>query len=381
MSRGTGAPVLVLVSDGEARVPAAAPLLGLPPGVRLAEAALRAGFAGVYLAPGAAAAPAEALTVAAGDRVDAPALVACETAAFDPAALRRLARGGGGDGSVFDELGRPVAWWTARLARVPALLPVGPALAGVDAPEPAEVVRLVDADDRPRMEALVLRAVAAELPRAPASARSPWRRWLELPLLRWLAAGRRPLGQLEVLALLLAVLAGVAALGASRAGLVLAGGLLLAGAQLAALVPELARLLGPERAGAAGWLTPAIRPFGHAALAAALTYALVAEAGRSGAADVVLLVLGGAAVVLSLAQARAVLRGRTRVPFELPSAEGFAAQLGVAVPTWLQTPVRVEVLVFVLAWLGPGPPWGVLVGVGLARLWRWFIGQPDARVT
>jgi hypothetical protein len=101
---------------------------------------------------------------------------------------------------------------------------------------------------------------------------------------------------------------------------------------------------------------------------------------RTGVADLVLLVLGGAAVLLSLAQARAVLRGQAAAPFELPSAEGFAAQLEVPLPAWLRTPVRAEVLVFVLAWIGaPGLPWGVLVAVGLARLWRWFIGHPDAR--
>ena len=43
------------------------------------------------------------------------------------------------------------------------------------------------------------------------------------------------------------------------------------------------------------------------------------------AADVVLLVLGGSAALLSLAQARAVLRGQQPTPFELPSVERFAA--------------------------------------------------------
>ena len=78
-------------------------------------------------------------------------------------------------------------------------------------------------------------------------------------------------------------------------------------------------------------------------------------------------------------EARAGLRRPSAVPFELPSVEGLAAQLEVPLPAWLRTPVRAEILVFLLAWVGPGLPWGVLVTVGLARLWRWFIGHPDAR--
>lgn len=377
MSSGAGAPALVLMPDPDARAPPE--VLGASLGARLAEAALRSGFAAVHLAPGARTVV-DALAVATGDRVEAPALVAYETAAVDPAALQRLVAAADGEGSVYDELGRPVAWWTPRLLRVPAAVPATEALAGPGAPEPVQVARLVDAVDRPRVEALVLRSVAAELPRAPASLRSPWRRWLEVPLLRWLAGRRRALGRVEVAALLLAALSGVPALLETRAGLVVAAGLLLAGVQLAALVPELRRLLGPGRAGGSGWLTPAIQPFGHASLAAALTYGLVASPVRTGVADLVLLVLGGAAAVLSLAHARAVLRGRAAALTELPSLEGFAGQLAVVLPPWLQTPVRSELLVLVLAFVGaPGLPWGVLVAVGLARLWRWFIGQPDVR--
>lgn len=382
MSSGAGAPALVLMPDPEARVPPDERVFGVSLGARLADAALRSGFAAVYVAPGARDRDvADAQAVAAGDRVDVAALVAYETAAVDPAALRRLvAAQGDEEGCLCDELGRPVAWWTPRLLRVPAAVPETVLLTGESAPEPVEVARLVDPVDRPRVEALLLRVVAAELPRAPASPRSPWRRWFEVPLLRRLVRRPWPLGRLEVAALLMAALSGVPALFETRLGLVLAAGLLLAGVQLAALVPELLKLLGAERAGKAGWLTPAIQPFGHASLASALTYGLVASPVRTGVADLVLLVLGGAAVLLSLAHARAVLRGRAAALFELPSAEGFAAQLAVSLPSWLQTPVRSEILVFVLAFVGaPGLPWGVLVGVGLARLWRWFIGHSDAR--
>lgn len=382
MSSGAGAPVLVLMPDPEARVSPEARVFGVRLGARLADAALASGFAAVFVAPGARDRDVgDAQAVAAGDRVDAAALVAYETVAVDPAALRRLAAAADDhEGSLCDELGRLAAWWTPRLQRVPTAVPATVLLAGAGAPEPAELARWVDAVDRPRVEALLLRVVAAELPRAPASPRSPWRRWIEVPLLRWLVRRPRPLGRLEVAALMFAALSGVAVLFDGRLALVLAAGLLLAGVQLAALMPELMRLLGAERARSSGWLTPAIQPFGHASLVAALTYGLVASPVRTGVADLVLLVLGGAAALLSLAHARAVLRGRAAALFELPNAEGVAAQLAVSLPWWLQTPVRGEILVFVLAFVGaPGLPWGVLVSVGLARLWRWFIGHPDAR--
>ncbi len=373
-------PALVLVPDADARIDPGRPVLGVAPGLRLADAARRAGFAAVYVLPGTRASPPGACPGSAGDRLDTAALVVLESAAIEPAALQRLLHAQG-EGSLFDERGRPVAWWSARLLQMPAGLPVTEALASPDAPSSAEVARLIDAEDRPRMEALIVRATAAEgsTQSADTAPLSPWRRWLELPLLRWLCARRRPPGQIEVGALLLAALSGVAALLASGFGLVLAALLLLVGVQLAALLPELRRLLAAGGGARVGWLTPAIRPFGHASLAAALTYRLVAEVGRTGVADLVLLLVGGAAVLLSLAQARAVLRRPSAVPFELPNMEGLAAQLEVPLPAWMRTPVRAEILVFVLAWVGPGWPWGVLVAVGLARLWRWFIGHPDAR--
>lgn len=373
--------VLLLLPDPEARVDLAAPVLGVMPGLRLADSARQAGFAAVWVTPGTRACPPGSRPGSVGDRVDTAALVALESVMIEPVALQRLL-GAAGEGSLYDERGRPVAWWSAALGRVPAGLPVGEALAAPEAPAPAELARLVDADDRPRMEALIVRAVTTSAASFAESLTSgPWRRWLELPLMRWLCARAWPPGRVELVALVLAVAAGFAALLDSRPGLLLAAAVLLVGVQLAVLVPELRALLRPGAAGAAGWLTPAIRPFGHASLAAALTYGLVASPVRTGAADVVLLVLGGSAALLSLAQARAVLRGQQPTPFELPSVERFAAELELPLPTWLRTSVRAELLVFMLAWIGaPGLPWGVLVVVGLARLWRWFIGHPDARV-
>ena len=376
-------PLLLLMPDPEARVDLGRPVLGVMPGLRLNNSARQAGFVAVWIAPGTCVCPPGSQPASVGDRVDAPALVVFESVMIEPGALQRLL-GAAGEGSLYDEQGRPVAWWSAALGRVPAVLPVGEALAAPQAPAPAELARLVDVEDRPRMEALIVRAVAAAQPTASlamALPTGPWRRWLELPLLRWLCARARPPGQVELIALVLVGASGFAALLESRAGLVFAAALLLAGVQLAVLLPELRALLRPGASGAAGWLTPAIRPFGHASLAAALTYGLVASPVRTGAADVVLLVLGGSAALLSLAQARAVLRGQQPAPFDLPSLERFAGELELPIPAWLRTSVRAELVVFVLAWIGaPGLPWGVLVVVGLARLWRWFIGHPDARV-
>lgn len=376
-------PALVLLPDAEARVDPGQPVLGVASALRLADAARAAGFATVFVAAGVRTHPPGATLASAGDRVDAAALVLLESAAIEPAALTRLVHAAG-EGSLFDARGRPVGWWSARLGRLPAVLPVGEALASPAAPLPAELARLVDPEDRSQVEALIVRAVAAE-PRfgatMSAAAGSPWRGWLELPVLRWLCARGRPIARVELVALLLAAVAGIPALLDSRLGLVVAAGLLLVAVQLAALLPELRALLRPGTASAAGWLAPAIRPFGHASLAAALTYGLVASPVRTGVADLVLLLLGGSAALLSLAQARAELRGQHPAPFELPSLEGFAARLELALPAWLQTPVRAEILVFLLAWIGaPGLPWGVLVVIGLARLWRWFIGHPDARL-
>jgi hypothetical protein len=116
-----------------------------------------------------------------------------------------------------------------------------------------------------------------------------------------------------------------------------------------------------------------VRPFGHAAYVAALTYALVAEAGRSSVAGLVLLGFGAGAAFLSLAHARELLRGE-RPRFDLPGADAFAARLGAQLPRWSRSDVRVELVALALALTGaPGLPWGVIVGAALARLWRWFI--------
>ena len=89
--------------------------------------------------------------------------------------------------------------------------------------------------------------------------------------------------------------------------------------------------------------------------------------------------LPGAAVLLSLGQARSLLRREATVPLELPSSAGLAARLGLRVPSRYRVPLTIELTAFVLALTGaPTLPWAVLVAVGLARLWRWFAGPVRA---
>lgn len=369
------APVLVLLPDVEAQVDLGRPLLGAPPGVRLAEAARRAGFADVILAPGTCSIPQGARAMSTGEPVGGPALVALESAVIAAPLLRLMVEHplAADEGfTLGDAVGRASAWFTGHLPTVPAELPISEEIDWPEGLGPEDLARFVYAQDRPRVEALILRAEAAD----GGSPGAPWSR-LYAHLLRWLAAQGRPLGQLELGAVALAVLSGAAVLLGGRLGLVLGAALLCVGVQVAALLPALARLVA-GRGGPADalWLAPVVRPFGHAALGAVLTYALVAETGRSSVAGLVLLGLGAGAVVLSLVHARAVLRGE-RPRFELPRAEAFAAHLGVALPAWLQTDVRIELAVLVLAVTGaPGLPWGVLVGAALARLWRWYVAPP-----
>lgn len=365
------APVLVLMPDAEARVDLARPVLGTTPAVRLADAARRAGFAEVLLAPGTCSIVHGARVVSSGEPIAAPALLVFESAVIAEPLLRALARQplAADEGySLGDGLGRPSAWCTGHLACVPAELPIAEELPWPADRGPADLARYVYGEDRARLEAVIWsdRGDAVE----GAAGASGWLR----AIVKRLADGGRPLGQIELAATVTAVLAGPAALLGGRLGIVLGAVLLCIGVQLAAVVPALARLVR-GRGGAADvqWLAPAVRPFGHAAYVAALTYALVAEAGRSSVAGLVLLGLGAGAAFLSLAHARDVLRGE-RPRFELPSADAFAARLGATLPAWSNSDVRVEVVALALAVTGaPGLPWGVLVGAALARLWRWFI--------
>lgn len=389
-------PVLVLLPDAEARVDLARPVLGAPPAVRLAESARRAGFGAIVLAPGTCTQVPGSIAMSSGDPVGAPALVAFESAVIAEALLRLMVEHplAADEGfSLGDAAGRPSAWFCGRLARVPAEMPISEEIDWPEGRGPDDLARLVYAEDRARVEAVIWSdrdpdgAAALAVPGAPrradrraggrapaAFAVPPAFARLSRAALRRLADSGRPLGQIELAAVSLAVLSGVAGLIEGGLGVFLGAALLCAAVQLAALLPALARLVG-ERGGPADalWLQPAVRPFGHAAYGSVLTYALVAERGRSSVAGLVLLALGAGAVVLSLAHARDVLRGE-RPRFELPGAEAFAARVGAQLPGWLRTDVRIELAALALALPGaPGLPWGVLVAAALARLWGWYV--------
>lgn len=395
----SGRPALVLLPDAEARVDLARPVLGAPTAVRLAESARRAGFGAVILAPGTCTEVPGSVAMSTGDPIGAPALVAFESAVIAEPLLRLMVEHPlpADEGfSLGDAAGRPSAWFCGRLASVPAEMPISEEIDWPEGRGPDDLARLVYAEDRARVEAVIWsdrdpdgaptlaeadaprradRRAGAHASRAPAANtdKAVFAR-LSRAALRRLADSGRPLGQIELAAVALAVLSGVAGLVEGGLGVFLGAALLCAAVQLAALLPALSRLVG-ERGGPADalWLQPAVRPFGHAAYGSVLTYALVAERGRSSVAGLVLLALGAGAAVLSLAHARDVLRGE-RPRFELPGAEAFAARVGARLPGWLRTDVRIELAALALALTGaPGLPWGVLVGAALARLWGWYV--------
>lgn len=361
--------MLVLLPDPEARVDPAGPVLGLSPGARLADDARRAGFADVILTPGTCSNVPGAKEMSTGDPIGGPALLAYESVVIAGPLLRALAQRplAADEGwSLVDGALRPSAWLTGHLATAPAELPIGEEIDWPEGRGPDDLARLVYAEDRARVEQVIW----ADRVGAGGARRGRVMR----AFVGRLADTRRPLGQIELAAAVAAVLSGPAVLLGGRLGIVLGAALLCAGVQLAALVPALAQLVG-GRGGVEGgvWLAPAVRPFGHAAFASALTYALVAETGRSTVAALVLLGLGAGAACLSLAHARDVLRGE-RPRFELPDAAAFAAHLGRELPRWLESDVRVELVALVLALTGAaGLPWGALVAAALARLWRWFV--------
>ncbi len=367
-------PVLVILPDPDTRVDVGQPVLGMVLTQRLVEVARSVGVVDCRVAPGVGVSPAGTAAISVGRRPGGPMLVILESALIAPWALRRVFESSG-EGSLFDRHGRPVAWWSADGAPVPAALPVGEALATSVAPD--EIARLLEPGDRADVEALVLRASIGEADvDPPVMPQAPWRRYVEVLLLRWLCRRRWSPGQLELVAMVVAAASGVVAPWAGRLGLVTAALLLVIGTGLAGLVPQVRQLLGRRGAGV---LATAVRPVGHASLGAGLTYALVVEGQRSGAAGVVLLGLGVGSVLLSLAHARAGLHGR-RPAFALPTLAGLAEQLERPLPLWVWGPMWPELLVFVLSWSGVvGVPWGVLVAVGAARLWRWFAGHPDVR--
>ncbi len=365
---------LVILPDPEVGGDAPLLVLGRRPAERLAADALACGFTQVILAPGVRGSIAGARELATGEPVGAAALVVYESACIHRELLRLMVEHPlevGERYTLYDDVGRPTAWFTGDLASVPATMPLSEEIAWPEDVGPAELARVIYAEDRPRAEAIVRRSDGVG-----AVGDDHWSRRVEAPLLRRLAAAGRPLAQLELLALALALAAGALVLVAPWGGALLGALALLAGVELARLVPVLRGL------GVAGGpplvAEGVIRPFGHAAYTAALTYELVAEVARSGVADLVLLAIGGAAVLFSLGQARALVRRVPGVPLDLPSAAGVAERLGVGWPPRWRMPLAIEGLALLVAPFGPGPAWSVMVAAGLARLWRWFATPESA---
>ncbi len=388
-------PVLVVIADADARVEADRPVLGRSAFGRLLVAAGAVGFERAVLAPGtklglddaqrfyeeAKAHGERPLPVdesATGEPVERPALVLFEGTMLNPRVLQLMVDHPLEPGeryTLYDEVGRPAACFFGKLHTVPSVLPLTEELPWPDEFGPQDVVRQVDPEDHLRAQELTLRA--ASMPRP---AHRGWRRDVERPALRWMADSRRPLAQLNLL--------GIGSVAAALPLSLLGGFFGVLGAAVALVIGILVTsLVGPVRSlRAAGGghaesvderLSAAARPLGHAALMVGLTYAIVAETDRSSVAAVVLLVAGAAAVVLSLLQARLLLRGRDAQIFVLPDAEAAVRRLGF--PWWpgLDHAPLFELLVLLASpFATPELPWSVLAAGAVARLWRWYAGPP-----
>lgn len=359
---------LVILPDPEAALDLRRPLLGRPPARRLIDDALASGFTAAHVAPGVRGPLAGADEVATGDPIGGPALVAYESACIHAEIFRLMVLHPLEDDerfTLYDGVGRPTAWFCGELAAVPAAMPISEEIAWPPEVGPADVARLVYDEDRRRAEAIVLRSQ-----RIREASELLWTQFFAGPLLRLLVASGRPLAQIELAAIVLVVGAGALVLVHPHVGALLGALTLLVGVEISRLLPALRRLRPEDSTSLI--IDAVIRPFGHAAYTAALTYALVAEVARSGVADLVLLAIGGAAVFFSLGQARSLLRRQRALSLELPSPTGLAARLGIRWPERAKIPLVVEAAALVLALVGPGLAWGVMAAAGLARLWRWF---------
>jgi len=366
---------LVILPDTEATVDARRPLFGVPPAQRLVTDALEAGFTRVFVGPGVRVELGAGEELATGDAIGVPALVTLESAVINREVLQLMVEHPLEEDerfTIYDGVARPTAWFTGYLRLLPATMPISEEIIWPEEVGPDDVARLVYPEDWLRGEAIVRRSRGL----AERDNTSLYSRFVAAPLLRGLAAAGRPLAQVEVVALALAVASGALVLLDPWFGAGLGALALLAGVEIARQLPALRELQVVD--GTAFVSEVVVRPFGHAAYAAALTYVLVAEEARSGVADLVLLGMGGAAVFFSLAQARSLLRRQHTLPLELPSSAGLAARLGIDWPARFRVPLAIEVFALFSALGGPNLPWAVMVIAGLARLWRWF-ASPEPR--
>ncbi|MFO7564242.1 MAG: hypothetical protein R6X02_16465 [Enhygromyxa sp.] len=399
------APTLVLLPDPEARVRLDVPLLGIPLARRIATSALEAGFAEVVVAPGLAVAPPEAREVPIGDELSGPGLVVFEGTYLDPQLLRLMVEHPlevDERYSLYDGVARPAGFFAGELGAMPAIMPVSEELDWPEGLGPEDVARVVYREDLERAEWLVLRTEArrsrtsgwrgteTEHVHRSLAGESRWHREVSIRTLRWLARSNLAVAQLELLALGAALAAGPIALLNTWPTLILAGLVLLLGVHVSRLLAPLRFLrdeainprdeLGrPEVWVPGDTLAGATRPLAHATLSACLTYVMIAETDRSNVAALVLLAAGGVAAILSLAHARARLRGDDASVLELPRSAALIKRLGVTMPSWLQGAPLLEMAATLGAVTGePGVPWTVLVAAAFARLWRWFTSPPPA---
>lgn len=382
------APILVVLPDPESRADVQRLVLGRRPVERLAAHARRAGFSGVLMGPGTQDGPPGAEEVATGDPVDRPALVVYEGTGVHPELLRLMVAHPLEADERFtlnDAVGRPCAAFIGELAVVPSMMPVAEELPWPEDMGTQHVVRLVYEEDRPRAEALVLRDEVG-LPPIPGDADSAWNRFVTRPILRWLADCGRPVAQLELLALALAVAVLPLSLAGGHVGLVAASLCMMLAVVIARLLPVVRRLHErdpdpdddtetPDPTDDGDRLSRAARPLTHAAAMVGLTYGLVAETDRSGVAGFVLLGAGAAATLLSLLQARRLLRGGSAGVFALPDPHALTQRLDVTLPHALEGAPLLELMVVVVSPLGvTALPWSVLAASAVARLWRWYAG-------
>ncbi|MBK6916039.1 MAG: hypothetical protein IPH07_01435 [Deltaproteobacteria bacterium] len=374
-------PALVVLPDPDARVSPDAGVLGASPILRLVCAARRVGFDPILFAPGTTPTGPGAREVATGDALGGPALVVFETTSVRAGLLELMVAHPLEDDeryTLYDEAGRPAAAFVGRQTQVPAELPISEELPYPEGIGARDVVRVVYPEDLARAELLVLEAEEV-FPAAP----SAWRRRLGVPTLRWMAARRGPVAQLELLALVLVAMSLPLALLGGGPWIPLGAACLLAGVHVSKLLKSV-RALRQYVAADAGdvvgqRLARATRPLGHAAFCGGLTYAVIARADRADVAGLVLLAAGAGATLIALVQARFLLRGHEAPVFALPDAHAVAARLGARLPAVMEGAPMFELAILLAALPGvPTAPWSLLLMGAAARVWRWFAGPLGA---
>ena len=404
-AQGGPGPILVLLPDPEARARLSTPLLGIPLAERMSSAAREAGFAELIVAPGLAVVPEGSREAAIGEELSGPGLIVFEGTFIDPQLLRLMVEHPLEPDerySLYDGVARPAGAFTGELGAMPAIMPVSEELDWPAGLGPDDIARVVYTEDIERAEWLVLRTEArrsrtsgwrgteTEHVQSSLAGESRWHREVSVWTLRWLARSQLAVAQLELLALGVALAAGPVALVNTWVTYVLAGLMLLLGVHVSRLLAPLRFLRDeamnphdehgrPEIWVPGDTLAGATRPLAHATLTVCLTYILVAERDRANVAALVLLGVGGIAVLLSMAHARARLRGDDARVLELPRSAALVKRLGVSMPSWLQGAPLLEMAACLGALSGePGVPWTVLAGSAVARLWRWFTSPPLA---